>query len=72
MMLSLAALGPTYSVVYSWGGINPDGFLANVTAPNPDILKGETGGLWYTEAERGKHRVALHLLLLRGQMVPQF
>lgn len=26
---------------------HPDGFLANVTAPDPDIPKGVTGASWY-------------------------
>lgn len=40
MMLSLAALGPIYSVVYTDVAIHPDGFLAKMTAPDLDILKG--------------------------------
>ena len=39
MMLSLAAIGPIYSVVYTSVGINPEGSLAKVTAPDSDIPK---------------------------------
>ena len=39
MMLSLAALGPIYSFVYTEVGIHPDGALARGTAPDPDIPK---------------------------------
>jgi hypothetical protein len=47
MMLSLAALGPIYSVVYTAVAINPDGTLAKMTAPDPDIPKGVEGARWY-------------------------
>jgi hypothetical protein len=47
MMLSLAALGPIYSFVYSEVGIHPDGFLARDTAPDPDIPKDVAGAPWY-------------------------
>ena len=40
MMLSLAVLGPIYSVVYTDVAIHPDGFLDKVTAPDPDIPSG--------------------------------
>ena len=40
MMLSLAALGPNYSVVYTDVAIHPGGFLDKVTAPDPDIPSG--------------------------------
>lgn len=46
MMLSLAAIGPIYSVVYTSVGVNPDGFLAKVTAPDSDIPKGVAGAHW--------------------------
>jgi len=36
MMLSLAALGPIYSVVYTTVAVNPDSALATVTAPDPN------------------------------------
>jgi hypothetical protein len=40
MMLSLVTLGPIYSVVYTAVAINPDGTLAKMTAPDPDIPQG--------------------------------
>jgi hypothetical protein len=40
MMLSLAVLGPIYSVVYTAVAINPEGTLAKFTASDPDIPKG--------------------------------
>jgi hypothetical protein len=46
MMVSLAVLGPLYSVVYTSVGVNPDGFLAKVTAPNSDIPTGVAGARW--------------------------
>ena len=59
MFLSLAALGPIYSVVYTEVAIHPDGFLAKVTAPDPDIPKGvenaswqEVPGIWWNVVER--------------------
>jgi len=47
MMISLAVLGPIYSVVYTAVAINPDGTLAKVAAPDPDIPKGVEGAKWY-------------------------
>jgi hypothetical protein len=47
MMLSLVALGPIYSFVYTEVGIHPDGFLARGTAPDPDIPKDVAGANWY-------------------------
>jgi hypothetical protein len=47
MMLSLKLLGPIYTVEYMWVAIHPDGFLAKVTAPDPDIPKGIAGASWY-------------------------
>lgn len=47
MMLSLAALGPIYSVVYTAVAINPEGTLAKITASDPDIPKGFEGAKWY-------------------------
>lgn len=47
MMLSLAVIGPIYSVVYTTVGVNPDGFLAKVTAPDRDIPKGVAGAQWH-------------------------
>jgi len=47
MMLSLVALGPIYSFVYTEVGIHPDGFLARGTASDPDIPKDVAGAKWY-------------------------
>jgi hypothetical protein len=47
MMLSLAALGPIYSLVYTEVAIHPGGFLDQVTAPDPDIPTGVAGAEWY-------------------------
>lgn len=47
MMLSLATLGPIYSVVYTVVAINPEGTLAKMTASDPDIPKGVEGARWY-------------------------
>jgi hypothetical protein len=47
MMLSLAVLGPIYSVAYTEVGIHPDGFLARGIAPDADIPVGVTGAKWY-------------------------
>ena len=47
MMLSLATLGPIYSVVYTVVAINPDSTLAKMTASDPDIPKGVEGTKWY-------------------------
>jgi len=47
MMLSLAVLGPIYSVVYTVVAINPESTLAKMTAPDPDIPKGVDGAKWY-------------------------
>jgi hypothetical protein len=47
MMLSLATLGPIYSVVYTAVAINPDGTLAKMTASDPDIPKSVAGAKWY-------------------------
>ena len=47
MMLSLAALGPIYSVVYTEVAIHPGGFLDKVTAPDPDIPTDVAGAKWY-------------------------
>ena len=59
MMLSLAALGPVYSAVYSEVAIHPNGFLAGVTAPDPDIPQDvseaewvEVPGIWWGVVER--------------------
>ena len=59
MFLSLATLGPIYSVVYTDVAIHPNGFLAKVTAPDPDIVSHvagaswvETPGIWWQTVER--------------------
>ena len=59
MMLSLATLGPIYSVVYTVVAINPDSTLAKLTASDPDIPKGVEGaklyevpGIWWGVVER--------------------
>lgn len=59
MMLSLAALGPIYSVVYTVVAINPESTLAKMTASDPDIPKGvedakwyEVPGIWWNVVER--------------------
>lgn len=59
MMLSLAALGPIYSVVYTDVAIHPGGFLDKVTAPDPGIPTGvaeakwyEISGIWWDIVER--------------------
>jgi len=46
MMLSLAALVPIYSIVYTSVAINPDGQLAKMTASDPDIPKGVASAKW--------------------------
>ena len=51
MMLSLATLGPIYSVVYTAVAINPEGTLAKITASDPDIPKGVEGAKWYEVPE---------------------
>ena len=59
MFLSLATLGPIYSIVYTDVALHPDGFWAKVTAPDPDIPKGvqnvswhEAPDIWWTVVER--------------------
>lgn len=47
MMLSLAVLGPVYSVVYTEIGIHPDGILARSAVPDPDIPGDVAGAAWY-------------------------
>ena len=47
MILSLAMLGPIYSVVYTVVAINPESTLAKITASDPDIPKGVEGARWY-------------------------
>jgi hypothetical protein len=59
MMLSLAALGPIYSFIYTEVGLHPDGFLARGTAADSDIPAGvadahwsEVPGIWWNTVER--------------------
>jgi hypothetical protein len=59
MFLSLTALAPIYSVVYTEVALHPHGFLAKVTAPDPDIPKNvqnaswqEVPDVWWTVVER--------------------
>jgi hypothetical protein len=59
MFLALGVFGPIYSVVYTEVGIDPDGFLAHRTAPDPDIPRGVVGaswsevpGIWWDVVER--------------------
>ena len=59
MFLSLATLGPVYSLVYTEVSLHPNGFLAKVTAPDPDIPKNvqnaswhEVPDVWWTVVER--------------------
>ncbi|MBI4927571.1 MAG: hypothetical protein HY835_07385, partial [Anaerolineae bacterium] len=40
MFASLAMLGPLYSALCTYVAIEPDSFLASVTAPDPDIPRG--------------------------------
>ena len=47
MFLSLATLGPVYSIVYTDVAVHPEGFLAKVTAPDPDIPKGVENASWF-------------------------
>ncbi len=51
MMLSMATLGPIYSVVYTAVAINPDVVLAKMTASDPDIPQGVEGTRWYEVPE---------------------
>lgn len=37
MVGSLFILGPFYATLYTHVGIHPDGFMAKVTAPDPDV-----------------------------------
>ena len=47
MISTLVMLGPVYSVVYTITAVNPNGFLARITAPDPDIPKNVAGSGWY-------------------------
>jgi len=47
MFLTLAALGPTYSVLYTEISIHPGGFWDRVSAPDSNIPIGVAGAKWY-------------------------
>jgi hypothetical protein len=60
MMVSLAVLGPIYSVVYTEAGIHPDGLLARGIAPDGTPCRGSGGtrlsgfhGLCWESRQRG-------------------
>lgn len=53
MMLSLVALGPIYSFVYTEVGIHPAGFLAHGTAQDPAIPKDAANAKWTEVPESG-------------------
>jgi hypothetical protein len=40
IVISLATLGPIYSVVYTAVAINPESTLAKMTAPDPNFPEG--------------------------------
>lgn len=46
MFASLAILGPFYSVLYTYVAVQPDSFVARVTAPDPDIDRSAAGSSW--------------------------
>lgn len=46
MFASLAILGPFYSVLYTYVAVQPDSFVAKVTAPDPDIDRNVAGASW--------------------------
>ncbi len=47
MFASLATVGLFYSGLYTYVAIEPESFLAKVTAPDPDIAKDAKGSAWY-------------------------
>ncbi len=47
MIGSLFTLGPLYATLYTHVALHPDGFLAKVTAPDPDLPKGVKNARWY-------------------------
>jgi hypothetical protein len=47
MISSFMILGPIYSVIYTITAVNPDGFIARITAPDPDIPTHVGGSVWY-------------------------
>ncbi len=58
MIGTLFVLGPMYATLYTHVALNPDGFLASVTVPDPDIPRNmraswyEVPGIWWTTFER--------------------
>lgn len=58
MIGSLFALGPFYATLYTHVALHPDGFLAKVTAPDPDLPRSlqavwyAVPGVWWTTFER--------------------
>ncbi len=59
MIGSLFTLGPFYATLYTHVALHPQGFLAKVTAPDPDMPKigskarwYETPGIWWNTFER--------------------
>lgn len=59
MIGSLFALGPFYATLYTHVALNSQGFLAKVTAPDPDMPKNvsevkwyDTPGIWWNTFER--------------------
>lgn len=44
---SLFVLGPFYATLYTHVAIHPDGFLAKVTAPDPDMPRLVSGARWF-------------------------
>ncbi len=80
MFLSLATLGSIYSVVYTDVALHPNGFMAKVTAPDPDIPKGiqsaswlDAPDTWWTVVERlswtmlGKSNAGCHFRPVASQ-----
>lgn len=51
MIGSLFALGPLYATLYTHVALHPDGFLAKVTAPDPDMPKNVSDARWYETPE---------------------
>ena len=51
MFLSLATIGPIYSMVYTDVALHPNGFLAKVTAPDPDIPSRVQNASWLNVPE---------------------
>jgi len=47
MISSLFALAPFYATLYTHVALHPQGFLAKVTAPDPDMPKNVSEAKWY-------------------------